>query len=370
MRLKSINLLFLFLFIGISVNPAFSQKNKRKNKGKTEQAKPTTPPKKGNGVKPYSKVITKNASSDDGLFKVHKVGESFYYEIPDSLLNKEMLLISRIAALPANFGGGYVNAGSKTGEQVVRWTKRDKKVYLRSVSSTAVADEELPIYESVKANNYEPIIYSFKVEAISPDSSGVVIKMNNFFSKDIMAISPLSNGARRQYKVKRLDESRGFIETIKSFPLNIEVKHDLTFSAGEPPSSSQTGTISFRMNQSMVLLPEKPMKARLHDPRVGWFTVSKIDYGSDELKADSKRYIRRWKLEPKDPAAYARGELVEPIKPIVYYLDPATPEIWRPYFKQGIEDWQQAFETAGFKNAIIAKDPPSIEEDPDFRSSW
>ena len=309
-------------------------------------------------------MITKEAITDEGLFLIHKVDENIYYEVPDSLLGREMLLVSRIVALPARLGNGYINAGSKTNEQVVRWVKNDKALLLKSVSHSAIASDSLPIFKSVIVNNYEPIIYSFKVEAINNDSTGSVIKINKFFTSDVPAISPLSSGSRKQYEVKRLDDSRTFISSTRSFPLNIEVRHDMTYSAGKPPSNSKTGSISIQMNQSMIILPKTPMKSRLYDPRVGWFTVSQIDYGSDKLKADSKRYIRRWKLEPKDPEAYARGELVEPVKPIVYYLDPATPEKWRPYFRQGIEDWQMAFETAGFKNAIIARDPP--KDDPDF----
>ena len=190
--------------------------------------------------------------------------------------------------------------------------------------------------------------------------------MDKLFTTDVAAISGLSSRLRQRYKVKKLDQSRSFINNIKSFPENIEVKQDFTYDASEPPSFSDTGSISLQMNQSMILLPEEPMTPRLNDPRVGFFTLSQIDYGSPKLKADQKRYIRRWRLEPKDPEAYARGELVEPVKPIVYYLDPGTPENLQKYIKQGIEDWQKPFETAGFKNAIIAKDAPTPEEDPEF----
>jgi hypothetical protein len=153
---------------------------------------------------------------------------------------------------------------------------------------------------------------------------------------------------------------------VKSFPENIEVIQDFTYNASNPPVDTGDETISIQMNQSMILLPKEPMQPRYFDERVGWFTLSKYDYSSEELKADEKTYLRRWKLVPKDIEAYKRGELVEPIKPIVYYLDPATPEKFRSYMKEGIELWQTAFEAAGFKNAIIAKDPPSKEEDPDF----
>ncbi len=166
--------------------------------------------------------------------------------------------------------------------------------------------------------------------------------------------------------MSKLDANRSFINSIKSFPENIEVKQDFTYNASEPPSERSAQTISLQMNQSMILLPETPMQPRLYDPRVGFFTESQYDYGSDALKADKKTYITRWRLEPKDIEAYKRGELVEPVKPIVYYLDPGTPENLRAYIKQGIEDWQKPFETAGFKNAIIARDAPTPEEDPEF----
>jgi hypothetical protein len=171
---------------------------------------------------------------------------------------------------------------------------------------------------------------------------------------------------RKRYKVKRLDASRSFINSIKSYPKNIEVVQDFTFDADAPPSNKSSNTISIRVNQSMIMLPKEPMMPRLFDKRVGYFTVNNIDYNSEALKADAKSYIRRWRLEPKDPDAYARGELVVPVKPIIYYLDPATPEKLRKYIKQGVDDWQKVFETAGFKNAIMAKYPPTKEEDPEF----
>lgn len=314
----------------------------------------------------YEKIVTSNTKSDEGLFLVHRNEDKFYYEIPDSLLEREMLWISRIAALPANYGGGYVNAGSKTNEQVVRWVRKYDKILLREVSYNAVAADSLPIYESVTANNYEPILYSFKVEARNPADNGTLIEVTSLFTKDVNALSPLNSRLRKAYQVRRLDSDRTFIESVKSFPMNIEVKHDLTYEANDPPAGEKTGTLSFLMNQSMVLLPEDRMKVRPYDQRVGWFTVRQVDYGSPLLKADQKSYIRRWKLVPKDKEAYFRGELVEPVEPIIYYLDPATPDKFRKYFKEGIELWQAAFETAGFKNAIIAMDPPTAEEDPDF----
>lgn len=326
------------------------------------------PSKPGNAKakeKSYSDIITREAKSDDGLFKVHHVKDKWYYEIPVNMLDKDILLVSRIAKTPANLSP-FLNAGSKTNEQVIHWSKKENKIILKTISFNNVAADSLPIYRSVNYNNLEPIISSFNIECEATDSSGILIEVSDLFLDDVTAISGLSSSLRRNYKVSRLDKARSFIDTIRSYPINVEVVHTLTFNAAEPPSNSRTGTITMQMNQSMILLPEDKMVPRNNDNRVGWFTVSQIDYGSEALKSDPKTYIRRWRLEPKDKAAYLRGELVEPIKPIVYYLDPATPLKWRKYFRQGIEDWNAAFESAGFKNAIVAKDPPSPEEDPEF----
>jgi hypothetical protein len=317
--------------------------------------------------KPYNKVITSAAQTDDGLFKVHVVDDKYYYEIPNKALKKDMLWVSRIAQIPADLGGGYMNAGSKTNEQVVTWVRFQDKILLKVKSYAAVAlDSTAAIGNSVKVNNYEPILYAFDILAFSKDSTATVIDVTKFFSEDVPAISGLSSRLRTEYKVRGLDKDRSFINSAKSFPENIEVKQDFTYTASDAPSNSDIGSISLQMNQSMILLPKVPMQPRLNDSRVGFFTVNQIDYSSKALKADAKTYIRRWRLEPKDPAAYARGELVEPVKPIVYYLDSGTPESLKQYIKQGIEDWQKPFETAGFKNAIVARDAPTVDEDPEF----
>ncbi|MEN2415300.1 zinc-dependent metalloprotease [Flavobacterium mesophilum] len=340
----------------------FAQSKKKKDET------PVAPPEKKSEstIKEYSKVVTKDAVSDEGLFTVHKVDKKYYFEIPNKYLNKDMLLVSRLAKLPSNLGGGYVNAGSETNEQLVVWQRFQDKILIKSKSYNSVANDTLPISISVKSNNYEPTLFAFDIVAFSKDSANTVIDVTKFYSTDVKAISGISAEMRDTYKVKGLDDSRSFINKIKSFPMNIEVIQDMTYNASKPSMLEESESISIQMNQSMILLPEVPMKPRLADPRVGWFTVSQYDYGSNELKSDLKTYIRRWRLEPKDPEAYARGELVEPIKPIVYYLDPATPEKLKKYIKQGIEEWQKPFETAGFKNAIIAKDAPTKEEDPDF----
>lgn len=356
--------LILLLFLSCAVTDG---QNKKKRGQVTSTHKTDTIAKKPKSkFKSYDKVITKEAKTDEGLFDVHQVGDKYYYEIPNQYLDTDMLLVSRFAKLPSNLGGGYVNAGSKTNTRLITWQRFQDKILIKEKSFSAVASDSVPIHISVKSNNYEPTLFAFDIETFSKDSSRVIIDVTKFFTTDVKAISGLSSRIRTSYKVKALDGSRSFINSIKSFPENIEVIQEMTYNASEPPTNNGDETISVQMNQSMILLPKDPMQPRLFDRRVGWFTLQKYDYSSEQLKADEKTYIRRWRLVPKDIEAYKRGELVEPIKPIVYYLDPATPMKFRPYMKAGIELWQKAFETAGFKNAIIAKDPPTKEEDPDF----
>lgn len=317
--------------------------------------------KKEDDSKKYSDIITEDAVTDEGLFKVHQIEEKLYFEIPDSLLDTEMLLVTRQAATMNNMGYG----GMKTSTQVLRWQKQAKKIMLRIVSYENVADEDEPIYNAVRNSNFEPILRSFDIETLNEDSTANVIEVTDLFTSDVPSLG-LPSFRREQYRVRRLDSDRTYIVSAKSYPLNVEVRHVLSYDAAEPPSNSAAGTVSVEMNQSMILLPQDPMQPRLCDQRVGFFSVTMTDYGRDAQKAEQRCYITRWRLEPKDPEAYARGELSEPVKPIVYYIDPATPMKWRPYLKQGVEDWNQAFEVAGFKNAIMAKDPPTEEEDPEF----
>jgi len=360
MNRKKINFLTLCFCVFLASCSVFNRSSSKKG---ADSAAPEE--KKKGEFTAYDEVVTDKAESDSGLFVVHKVDGNYYFELPDTLLEREILLVSRISGVTPNlsFGGAGMKARS---QQVIRFERKEKKIYMRHVSYTDVADMDKPIYQSVKNNNFEPVIQSFAIETISKDSSAVLIKVNDFFTSDIPIISALNDSQRKKFKVKRLDGGRSFIQHIHSYPRNLEVRHVLTYDADAPPADTEAGTLSLEMNQSMILLPDNPMRPRLADDRVGYFSIEQYDYGLDKQKAFQREYITRWKLVPKDEEAYARGELVEPVEPIVYYLDPATPMEWRPYLKKGIEDWQKAFEAAGFKNAIIAKDPPSKEEDPEF----
>ncbi|TJY31840.1 zinc-dependent metalloprotease [Pontimicrobium aquaticum] len=329
----------------------------------TKAAASKPKPKKGD-IQPYSKVVTKDAKTDDGLFKVHKIDDKYLYEIPDSLLGREMLVVTRIAKNTSNnrnFGGQKANT------QVLRWQKKDKKIVVRVVSHNIVADEDLPVHEAVTNSNFEPVLYTFPIKAYNDDKTATVIDVTELYSTDVKALG-LPGYLRTGYKISRLDTKKSFIESVKSYPLNIEARHVKTYVANAAPSNSSTGTVSVEMSNSMILLPKEPMRRRYFDERVGWFARGQVDYGLDVQKSKMVRYLDRWRLEVKDEdiEKFKRGELVEPKKQIVYYIDRATPVKWRKYIKEGIEDWQVAFEAAGFKNAIIAKDPPSVEEDPDW----
>nr|AOE09474.1 glutaminyl-tRNA synthetase [uncultured bacterium] len=355
-------LLFTSLALLHSCAISFKASSVKKKKNSTSETNPKPKPKK-DGIKPYSEVITKDAISDDGLFKVHKIEADYYYEIPDSLFEKEMLMVSRISKTASGIGFG----GGKQNTQVLRWQKRDKKVLLRVVSHEVFAADSLAVHEAVVNSNFEPVLYTFPIKAYSNDSTATVIDVTDLFKTDVKALG-LPSYRRKQYKISRLESNKSFIESVKSYPKNIEARHVKTYAASAPPSNSSTGTISVEINNSMILLPNKPMKRRYFDQRVGWFSRGQVDYGLEDQRSRELVYLDRWRLEIKDEdlEKFKAGELVEPKKPIVYYIDRATPKKWRKYIKQGIEDWQVAFEAAGFKNAILAADPPTAEEDPEW----
>lgn len=317
-----------------------------------------------NQPKPYAEVITEDAVTDSGMVHVHRIDEKVLFEIPDDLLDREILLVTRTARVPTGFGYG----GSKLNTQTLRWEKNgtdDERIFLRVVTYENVADDSLPVFQAVRNANFETILHAFDVEAYNEDTTSVVIDATSLFTTDIPMLG-LRQSFRDQYRIRSLDSNRTYIEWVKSFPRNVEVRHVLTYSAQRPPANATTTAISIEMNQSMILLPDEPMQPRKWDERVGFFSVSQVDYGRSDHDVVTRRYITRWRLEPSDPAAFARGELVDPVKPIVYYIDPSTPEKWRSYLKAGIEDWNVAFEAAGFRNAIQGRYPPSFEEDPEF----
>ncbi|MEM9884776.1 MAG: zinc-dependent metalloprotease [Bacteroidota bacterium] len=316
---------------------------------------------------PYEKLITdaEDIDSDEGLFTVHKIKNKYYFELSEDVLDKEILVVSRISGHVKNLNFGGAGMKSRP-QQVIRWQKMDDRILLRSVSYNSIADFNQPIYKSVRNNNFEPIVMTFDIKTPNKDTSAYVIEVGKLFTTDVKMIGALYDSNRKRFGVRGLDKSRSLIVHAKSYPKNVEVRHILTYNGDKLPDNQLTGTLSIEMNQSFIELPQEPMQPRLYDARVGYFSIQQTNYSLDEQRAAKRRYITRWRLEPNDEAAFARGELVEPKQPIVYYVDPATPEKWKPYIKQGVEDWLGAFEAAGFKNAIMVKDPPTPEEDPEW----
>lgn len=358
------SLIFVTLF---AFQDAEAQRRNRKNQKEEEKKEvpapeKKTPPKKG-AIQPYDKVITEDAETDEGLFHIHKIDDKYFFEIPNDMLGRDMLMVTRIAKTASGIGFG----GGKTNTQMLRWERKDKNILLKIISTQVTAADSLPISEAVKNSNLDPILASFAIKAISKDSSGVVVEATDLLTKDIKPLG-LPQFYRTSFRVTRLDNDRSYVERVSSYPENIELRHVKTYIAGNSPSSSADGSITIEMSNSMILLPEEPMQRRLYDRRVGWFARGTTDYGLDVQQSKTIRYLDRWRLEVKDEdiEKFKRGELVEPKKQIVYYIDRATPKKWVKYIKQGVEDWQAAYEAAGFKNAIIAKEAPSPEEDPDW----
>jgi len=320
------------------------------------------------GPKAYADVITDKAVTKPGLFTVHKVEDKWYFEIPDSVFNREIMAITRFSKVA---GGGGIYGGELANQQTVLWEKGlSNNVFLRVVTTISVADSTNDIYKAVTNSNLNPIAAAFDIKAFGKDSSSVVIDVTDFFKGDNQVVS-LNPFAKRRFNLSSLSSDRSYIKNINSYPINTEIKTVKTFTSSPnfgPSSSSSTtlpaadaaGAVTIETNNSFILLPSTAMKKRLFDPRVGFFADNYTVYSDDQQKVKDDLFILRWRLEPKDEDVdkWKRGELVEPKKPIVYYIDPATPKKWRPFLIQGINDWQKAFEQAGFKNAIVGKEWP------------
>ena len=346
--MKKIKLLLLIVVL-LSNNNLYSQDEKKSTK---TDAKTKT--------KNFASIVSE-ATKDEGLFNVYTKKDKYYFEVPDSLIGSEMLMVTRVSKASVSLPSSL--RGTKLNEQVLRWEKKNNNFLLRESSYVNYANDSLPINQAVTNSNFEQILFKFKIEARNDSLRSNLIDVTSLFSSDVKPLG-YPQSSRKSSKISSLDTKLSFIESIKSYPKNIEIRHVKTYRS----SDTESGTLSMEINNSMILLPKKPMKKRYFDQRVGWFTVSQTDYGIDNQEAKTVKFIQRWRLEVKDEdiEKFKAGELVEPKKPIIYYIDPATPKKWRKYLKQGVEDWQIAFEAAGFKNAILAKDPPSKEEDPDW----
>lgn len=330
------------------------------------------------GPKPYKEVINYKAKTQRGLFTVHQVEDKYYLEIPDSIMGRDVLVTTRVSKSGANLrqGNSFTGyAGDDVNSGVISFEKGpNNKVFIVNKSFSEYAkDSTSPMYQAVIRSNVQPIAQAFDASVAASDSNDVVIDVTAFISGDNDVLH-FDGRAKQQWGIGAFQADKSYITKVSSFPLNTEIYGVKTYSrGGGAPNPLQggrgaapQGNVTLELHTSMVLLPKVPMKPRYFDPRVGYFAVGYTDYDANPQGVKRMILTKRWRLEPKpeDVEKYKRGELVEPQKPIIFYIDPATPEKWVPYLIQGVNDWQVAFEKAGFKNAIIAKRAPSPKEDP------
>lgn len=361
------------LLLGATTHAEAKIFERKKKKAQTEVK--AAPAKQNiNGLKPYAQVITPKAKSSFGFLTVHKVDNNYFFEIPDSMLNRDILIVNRISKAPTSRQKSRVGyPGDILGSKVIRFENKDnKRILVREYSYRERSENKDGMFQSVHNSNTQPIVANFGIETIKKDSltRNYVINVSVFLQKENPLFS-FDADSKEYIGLLNMVGEGTYIDTLKAFPKNIEISTTVTYQSKKGMSNVgflETGSpripLTYELNSSMVLLPEVPMKARLFDPRVGYFTVGYTDFDSNPQGIEYKKLITRWRLEPKNEAAYLRGELVEPKKPITIYIDPATPKKWVPYLIQGVNDWQVAFEKAGFKNAIYALEAPT--DDP----SW
>ena len=360
------------LLVNLLFSPVFAQKNKKPvaakpTKDSTSIAKPVADTAKQGVVKPYRQVITSKAKTQKGMITIHRIDEKYFFEIPDSLLGRDMMTVTRFSKTAA---GGGIFGGEEVNRQMIRWEKGiNNKIFLRSVTLVMTSnDSTKPMFRAVENSSADPIIAAFDIKAVRKDTSSV-IEITSYFSGDQQVFS-LDPSRKMFMKLTALQADRSFIKQIRTFPVNTEIRTIKTFAVTPPsppsptplpqvgqyfPAGLDAGFVTMEFNTSLLLLPKKPMFKRYFDPRVGYFSISRSLFEENSQKSETENLIVRWRLEPRnedDARKQKNGELIEPKKPIVYYIDPATPLKWRKYLKQGIDDWQTAFEKAGWKNAI------------------
>lgn len=322
----------------------------------------------------FEKILGDNPGKQEGLFTIYQKAGNFYFEIPDSLLNREMLVVTRFIKTPA---GASNYGGEEIGEKTIIWEKGPmNNMFLRIATLVSAANEEDAISEAVNNSNVTPILESFSIEARDEVNGSSLIKVTDFINSETPLLT-LNSSQKDKLKLSSLEKDKSYIKSIHTYPINTEVRTVKTYKAKSAvgrnplPAIELSGVVTMEINNSFILLPKEPMEKRYYDPRVGYFASSYLEYGDEQQQVNRNTYIHRWRLEPReeDKEKWENGELVEPKKPIVFYLDPAIPKKWRPFLIQGIEDWQVAFEQAGFKNAIIGKEWPENDEDMSLEDS-
>ncbi|WP_066830858.1 zinc-dependent metalloprotease [Rufibacter ruber] len=333
--------------------------------------------------KPYTEVITDKAQSKAGFFKTHKVEDKYFFELADSVLGREILVVNRISKAGAEVRSSSGYAGDQIGSAVIMFEKGpDDRIFMRKISyATYSPDSTRSMYQAVQRSNVQAIVAAFNVAAYGPNNKSSVIDITDYLKGENEIFSFSSATGKSRFRLGNFLSDRSYIQNVRSFPQNVEVTTVKTYvltpptsgfgaapAGGASANSALNGSSTIEINSSMVVLPKKPMQPRYFDPRVGYFTVGYTDFDANPQGVKEIQMVKRWRLEPKekDMAKYKRGELVEPKEPIVFYIDPATPKKWVPYLIAGVNDWQKAFEKAGFKNAIIGKEAPSAKENPNW----
>lgn len=305
---------------------------------------------------PYEKLLKEGGSECEGMFTVRHIKDDWYFEVPDSLLGRLLLVVTRFKAVPQEF---KLISGEEVNRSVVYWEQHnDKTLFLREYVQSQFARPGDKIAEALKQSTVDPVIGKFDVIGRNPDTQAQLINVSKFLLSDNKTTG-FTSSDRSILGIGSLVQDRTFMDTIKTYPINVEVLTLRTYgiTSGKLPAA-QTGSVTVKLNTSIVMLPKVPMQPRLADERVGFFQNPLTEFSDDQQVTVRGAIIQRYRLEPKDPERYRRGLLTEPKRPIVYYIDPATPKKWIPYLKAGVKDWNAAFEAAGFKNAITAKEWP------------
>ena len=302
----------------------------------------------------YEKLTGDGSIIHRGMFNVYQKKNDYYFEVPVNLLGRDMLVVNKLQRVPSELNEAGVNRGTNYENQMVRFEqdKATNKLLIRQSRPLPLAPAGDAISQSVRDNYISPLIAGFKIEAFNNDSTTMVIKVNDIYDGTETSINNVfTNINLGTSSIKNLSR----ILSIKAFENNVVATSELTTKVTEGTTSVY---VTVEVSSSLMLLPETPMTGRLDNARVGYFTNPLLSYSDGQQRVSKQQFITRWRLEPKpeDRERYLRGELVEPAKPIVFYIENSTPYRWRKYIKQGIEDWQVAFERAGFKNAIIAKE--------------
>ena len=352
----------LALYLGLAMSSAvvYGQKkeDKKAEKDKTEKKDSTV-----TKVKKIDELI-KKGSYKKGLFNTIQVKTDIYFEIPDSLFGRQFLVVNKLSQVPMEVNEAGLNKGMNYENKVISFyhDKVAKKVWVKTIVPQVSSPKNDAITASVKDNFSESIIEVFDIEAQNNDSTTVAIKVNKIFDGNQKSFNDVLTNIGLGGSVKA---NLSYVENVKTFPENIVVKSQLTTSVNE---GGVDLAVTLGVTSNIVLLSTTPMQPRLADNRVGYFTEKHWFFNDAQHKMEDQRFITKWRLEPKDEdkEKYLKGELVEPKKPIIYYIDPSTPKQWRQKIIAGVHDWQVAFEQAGFKNAIIAKEPTADDKDFDI----